>query len=252
MITTSVLHKKIIMTKIAIIGDFNPDSRSHHLTNDAIAHSSKLLHNPFSYDWIETEQIDTHFHNITQNYKAFWIAPGGPFKNVEGALRLIEFARLNNRPTLGTCRGFQHMVLEFARNVLHIKEAAHAEYDPKATKPVVSPLTCNIRGQTLEIQIIDPSSKVSSILQTKKIQEKYYCSFGLDYKYQDQIDKNGFKIVGVDDDNQARILELENHPFFIGTLFVPQDSSTEEHPNKFVTAFLKAASTLEFSAQGSN
>ena len=141
------------------------------------------------------------------------------------------------------------MVLEVARNAVHIKEAAYAEYDPKAQELVVSPLTCNIRGQRLEVTLTTPSSKMSAILQTKKIQEKYYCSFGLDYKYQDLIDKNGFKIVGVDDDNQARILELENHPFFIGTLFVPQDSSTEEHPNKFVTAFLKAASTLEFSTQ---
>jgi CTP synthase (UTP-ammonia lyase) len=130
------------------------------------------------------------------------------------------------------------MVIEFARNVLNIKDAAHAEYDPYASKLVVNLLTCSLKGQTLEISIIDQSSKIFRIFGSDKIYEKYYCNFGLNPAYQDEIDKQGFQVVGIDSHNEARILELKNHKFFIATLFVPQDNSTQERPHELVTAFL--------------
>lgn len=228
------------MGKIAIIGDFNPDVRSHRATNEAIAHSNKLLKCALSYEWIPTESIEKNFDAIIQDYTTFWIAPGSPYKSMKNALRIIQFARLNNVPTLGTCGGFQHMVIEFARNVLNIKDAAHAEYDPYASKLVVNPLTCSLKGQTLEISIIDQSSKIFRIFGSDKIDEKYYCNFGLNPAYQDEIDKQGFKVVGIDSHKEARILELKNHKFFIATLFVPQDNSTQERPHELVTAFLNA------------
>ena len=228
-------------TKIAIVGDFDASSRFHHLTGEAIAHSAQVLQASFSYDWIETDSVGKHFHEITEHYKAFWIAPGAMYKNVEGALRLIEFARLHNIPTLGTCRGFQHMALEFAKNVLHIKSAQHAEYDPNASNLVVSPIACSIKGKSLEVTFIDKTSKSFAIFETEKIQTTFYCNYGLDPKYQEDFASNGFKVVAIDTQKEARILELASHKFFIATLFVPQEVSTKEHPHKLVTAFLKAA-----------
>jgi len=131
------------------------------------------------------------------------------------------------------------MIIEFARNVLNIRDAAHAEYDPYASKLVVNPLSCNLKGEPLEIEIIDKESKAFFVYGTDKIKEKYYCNFGLNPKFQELFDKSGFKIVGSDSYKEARIVELENHPFFIATLFVPQDNSTIENPNKLVTKFLK-------------
>ena len=206
------------MGKIGIVGDFNPDFRSHRMTNAALAHSNKFLKCALSYEWILTESIEKNFDSIIQDYTAFWIAPGSPYKSMINALRIIQFARLNNVPTLGTCGGFQHMVIEFARNVLNIKDAAHAEYDPYASKLVVNPLTCTLKCQTLEICIKDQSSKIFRIFGTDKICEKYYCNFGLNPAYQDEIDRQGFKVVGIDSHKEARILELKNHKFFIATL----------------------------------
>lgn len=108
---------------------------------------------------------------------------------------------------------------------------------------VVNPLSCDLKGEPLEIKIIDNSSKVYSIYNSNKIREKYYCNFGLNPEYQDDFDKNGFRIVGSDEHKEARIMELESHPFFIATLFVPQDNSPFENPHKLVTAFIKI--TLE-------
>ena len=225
--------------KLAIIGDYNDGFRPHKATNEAIRHSIEKYEIPLRYDWISTDAIETDFEKITSTYKGFWIAPGSPYKSMSGALRIIKYARENIIPTLGTCGGFQHMVIEFARNLLGIKDAEHAEYDPYSSKLVINPLSCSLAGQTLEIVLTDKSSQTFNIFGAEKINEKYYCNFGLNPEYQNQLGNNGFKIVGTDNLKEARILELENHPFFIATLFVPQDNSTEENPHKLVTEFLK-------------
>ena len=229
---------KLQEMKLAIIGDFNPSFRPHVATNEAIEHSKKHLNLELETDWISTDCIVDSFQSIIDTYGGFWIAPGSPYKSMAGALDIIKYTRLNNVPTLGTCGGFQHMVIEFARNVLNIKDAEHAECDPYASKLVVNPLSCSLAGQTLEIELVDKSSKIFQIFGIEKINEKYYCNFGLNPRYQNELSEKGFKIVGTDDLKEARILELINHPFFIATLFVPQDNSTSEKPHKLVTAFL--------------
>ncbi|HZY36113.1 MAG TPA: hypothetical protein VFE53_05665 [Mucilaginibacter sp.] len=225
--------------KLAIIGDFNPTSRTHIATNSAIEHSKKFLQADLHFEWIPTDSIMANFSAITAQYQGFWIAPGSPYKSMAGALEIIKYARLNNIPTLGTCGGFQHMAIEFARNVLGIEDAEHAEYDPYASNLVVTPLSCSLVGKRLEINITDKESRTYKIFGTDKIEEQYYCNFGLNPEYQAEIYRNGFKVVGIDDDNEARILELQGHKFFIATLFVPQANSTAEQPNPMVTAFVR-------------
>jgi CTP synthase (UTP-ammonia lyase) len=230
------------LIRIAIIGDFDAGSRTHLATNDALQHVQQ--HNAASVEceWIGTERIEAEFPIIKNKFNGFWIAPGSPYKNMQGALQVIQYARENRVPLLGTCGGFQHMVIEFARNVLHIRDAQHAEYDPYASELVVSPLTCSLKGQPLAIDIVRKMSATFRAYQADKIYEKYYCNFGLNPKYQQQIHYEGFRVVGTDVHKEARILELENHPFFIGTLFVPQDNSSKEKPHPLVTAFVQNVS----------
>ncbi len=225
--------------KIAIIGEFDQDFRPHVATNEAIEHSRSVVNSKFEADWISTEVLEDHLDQIIGEYQGFWIAPGSPYKSMTGALNLIQKTRENKIPTLGTCGGFQHMIIEFARNVLGMKDAEHAEYDPYASKLVVNPLSCDLKGEPLEIEIIDKDSKTYGYYGVERIKEKYYCNFGLNPEYHDLFHKNEFKIVGSDIHKEARIVELENHPFFIATLFVPQDNSTIEMPHKLVTSFLK-------------
>jgi CTP synthase (UTP-ammonia lyase) len=228
--------------KLAIIGDYDEHFSSHRATNDAINHSTQKLQQPLICDWIPTATIETDFEKITANYHGYWIAPGSPYKSMSGALKIIQYARENNIPTLGTCGGFQHMVIEFARNVLGIADAQHAEYDPYASRLVINPLSCSLFGQTLEINLTDPASKTFRIFGAAQITENYYCNFGLNPDYQQQLNDQGFRITGSDKLQEARILELTGHPFFIATLFVPQAHSTQETPHPLVTAFLKTLS----------
>jgi len=224
--------------KLAIIGDYNDNFRPHKATNESIRHSSEKFDISLQYDWISTDTIETDFKKIISTYNGFWIAPGSPYKSMKGALKIIKYARENNIPTLGTCGGFQHMVIEFAKNVLGITDAEHAEYNPYASKLIVNPLSCSLAGQKLKITIPDKHSIIYKIFNSDTIEEKYYCNFGLNPEYQTEIDKNGFKVVGGDTSNEARILELANHKFFIATLFVPQDNSTFDKPHKLIAEFL--------------
>lgn len=91
----------------------------------------------------------------------------------------------------------------------------------------------------MEIEIISKDSKTFQIFNAQRIYEKYYCNFGLNPQYQEQIHDKGFRIVGSDKHKEARILELVNHRFFIATLFVPQDNCSIENPHKVILAFLK-------------
>ena len=127
--------------KLAIIGDYNASFRPHVATNEAIEHTKKYMDLQVDIDWVSTNDISDNFKSITETYNGFWIAPGSPYNSMTGALDIIKYARLNEIPTFGTCGGFQHMVIEFARNILNIKDAEHAEYDPYASKLVVNPLT---------------------------------------------------------------------------------------------------------------
>ena len=224
--------------KIAIIGEFDENFRPHVATNEAIEHSRKLIEQDFVAEWVSTEYVESNLNQVLEKYNGFWIAPGSPYKSMKGAVDLIQHTRTNKIPTIGTCGGFQHMVIEFARNVLKVEDADHAEYNPYASKLVVNPLSCDLKGEPLEIEIIDKKSKTHLIYNTDKIKEKYYCNFGLNPEYQKQFDEKGFKIVGSDKHKEARIIELTNHPFFIATLFVPQDNSTMEKPHKLITEFL--------------
>jgi CTP synthase (UTP-ammonia lyase) len=228
------------MIQLGIMGDFDALNGTHTATNDALDHAAKKLGIPLRYEWVATERIEPEFDAICGLYHGLLIAPGSPYKSMQGVLKIIEYARLQKIPTLGTCGGFQHMIIEFARNVLGIQDADHAESNPYASKLVINPLTCSLKGQPLEIKIVDKNSLAYAVLQTDTIIENYYCNFGLNPEYQQQIHEAGFSMVASDEHKEARMVELKEHPFFIGTLFIPQANSTDEKPHPIVTALLTA------------
>jgi CTP synthase (UTP-ammonia lyase) len=141
---------------------------------------------------------------------------------------------------LGTCGGFQLIVIEYARNVLGISDAEHAEYNPDAINLVINPLSCNIKGSPLRVEITDTESKAFHIYNTNYISESYYCNYGINPQFQSRINDAGLKISGTDTTGEVRIIELNDHPFFIATLFVPQVNSSAVAPNQLITVFLKA------------
>ena len=121
-------------------------------------------------------------------------------------------------------------------------DAAHAESDPYASCLFITPLSCSLVGTTMEVNIT-PGSKAAVACQATRSVEKFYCNFGLNPDYQNQLEKDGLEITGKDQSGEARILELATHPFFLGTLFVPQANSVSSNPHPLILEFCRAAAS---------
>lgn len=223
--------------KLAIIGEYYPDFEPHVQTDAAIAHSASALGLDVQSEWIST--ADLQIPHLSA-FPAIWFAPGSPYQDLNRTLDAIRFAREHDIPTLGTCGGYQHMVIEFVRNVMGISDAQHAEYDPYASRAIVSRLPCSLVGREMEISL-SPGSKTAAAYGTISVTERYYCNFGINPEFVDQISIAGFTIVGTDANRECRVMELSHHRFFVGTLFVPQARSRPDHPHPLITAFLLAA-----------
>ena len=223
---------------LAVIGDFNPEFKPHPATNEALTDAAKTLDLALTINWLPTRSLIERNDSL-QDFDGFLIAPGSPYESMKGALNAIEFGRTTPRPVLGTCGGFQHIVIEYARNVLNFEDAEHAEYNPYASNLLISKLECSLAGQFLAIEIKEDSN-VFRIYGKRSIKEHYYCNFGLNPEYQEILDKGGLRVVGMDQNNEARILELPDHPFFVATLFVPQLNSSYADPHPLLVAFLNA------------
>jgi CTP synthase (UTP-ammonia lyase) len=225
-----------MIKSIALIGEYTPTFPPHVSTNAAIEHSRKMLGEEIVADWVSTEHID---QQLFRRYSGIWVAPGSPYKSMEKTLQAIRYARENNIPCFGTCGGFQHIIIEYARNVLGFQDAQHAEYDPYASKLFISRLTCSLAGREMQLNFT-PGSQVAAIYGSVSATEHYYCNFGVNPDCVNELTKGPLKVSGSDVEGQIRVIEYPGHPFFIGTLFVPQTRSSPGNPHPLVTAFLQA------------
>jgi CTP synthase (UTP-ammonia lyase) len=222
---------------LIILGEYNPDSETHSATDAAIHHSLVELHDELSFRWISTSTIE---ETDVLRAHGLWVAPGSPYKNVSRALQAIRIARENLVPCLGTCGGFQHMILEFARNALGFADAEHAEYDPDASRLFISALSCSLVGMELRVRL-QPQTIARTLYGNDEIVERYYCTFGVNPEYSEALTENGSLVIsGRDLNGEIRIIEIPDHPFFVGTLFVPQARSKELMPHPLVSGFLGA------------
>jgi CTP synthase (UTP-ammonia lyase) len=218
-----------VVTRIAIIGEFSPEHSTHVATDAAFRDVESV--------WIRTDDLSvTDPASTLSGFDGLFVATGGPFASLDGALAAIRFARERGMPTLGTCAGFQHIVLEYARTVLGL-DAHHAEYGDAEGDLVITPLDCSLVGQVLEVRI-EPDTVAARAYDGAVAIERYYCNYGVDPAFQQALTGGGLRASGTDDDGMVRIVELPGHPFFVGTLFVPQ-ATAPDHP--LVTAFLAAA-----------
>ena len=221
---------------IAIIGEYSPTFPPHISTSAAIEHSRSASGLDVDCIWVSTEEIDK---TLFERFSGIWVAPGSPYKNMGQTLWAIRYARENGVACFGTCGGFQHMIIEYARNLLGFKDAGHAEYDPNASNLFITQLACSLAGREMELTF-SSGSRVAEIYGGISAVEQYYCNFGVNPDYVSLLKSGDLKITGSDNEGEIRVIELPGHPFFLGTLFVPQTRSTAEHPHPLVTAFVKA------------
>ena len=221
--------------RIGVIGDFNGSNTTHLATNTGIQHAAESLKREFDVVWLPTDKPHDFRH-----FAGLLCSPGSPYRDLDGALAGIRYARENGVPFLGTCGGFQHLVLEYARNVLGVGDADHAETNPYASRLFITQLSCSLKGKVMDVDI-RPGTCAAMAYGAPHSIEKYYCDFGLNPEYRAELESAGLKVTGTDRDGEVRIMEVEDHPFCMGTLFVPQASSERGKPHPLLLAFCRTA-----------
>lgn len=224
--------------RIALVGDRSPLVRAHQRIPallEGLRHRYDLVAEPY---WISTE--DALEAGAVYGFDGVWLLPGSPYRSEAGALAAVRAARERSLPFLGTCGGFQHALLEYARDVCGLTSVAHGENDPGAPDLVITPLACSLVGHEGVVHLL-PGSRAERILGAESTIERYHCNYGLNPAYHDRITAIDLRFTGFDENEEPRVAELEGHPFFIATLFQPElfGDGTEAHP--LIRAFATAA-----------
>jgi CTP synthase (UTP-ammonia lyase) len=228
----------MITKNIALIGDYNEHVVAHGAIPLALELVRKSSHANINWSWLETETLDQDCSGALAEFSAIWVVPGSPYKNMEGVLSAIRFARETGRPFLGTCGGFQHALIEYARNVCDIPIADHAETNPEGEALVVTPLTCSLVEKTDQI-FFKPGSYLYSIFNERPTMGNYRCQYGLNAVWKTRLESAGLCFSGYDSSGEVRAFELPVHPFFIGVLFQPERSALQNVSHPLIEAFVK-------------
>jgi len=223
--------------RIALIGDYDPQVTAHQAIPLALGMIAEQSGLNVQWQWLATDSInvDTAF----DEFDGIWCVPASPYRNMDGALQAIRFAREHQRPFLGTCGGFQHAVLEYARNVLGWLDAEHGETSPDAARALLTPLMCSLVEAVDSIQLVE-GSLIARAYETSEIREGYRCSFGVNPLFEDELLKHDLHSVGHDAERGLRAIELKGHPFFVVTLFQPERAALKGQVPPLVRAFVEA------------
>jgi CTP synthase (UTP-ammonia lyase) len=229
---------------IALVGDFSPDAVAHRAIPRALELAGAAEHREVAWNWVHTTSIHDAARDLA-GYAALWVVPASPYASTAGALAAIRWARETRRPLLGSCGGFQHMLIEFARTCAGLKEADTAETNPGGLELVVSPLACSLVGQSGSLRFT-PGSRLRTIYGRETATEGYNCSYGLNDAYRVALETAGLQFTAFDETGQIRAAELPGsvHPFFVGTLFQSERAALRGEIPPLARALVRAATAF--------
>jgi CTP synthase (UTP-ammonia lyase) len=228
---------------IALVGDFSPSIVAHRAIPEALTLAARDTRAAVDWNWVATSEI--HDATSLAKFSAIWLVPGSPYLNMNGALTAVRFARETRRPFLGTCGGFQHALIEIARNLAGMPTADHAESNPNGAELVVTRLACSLVEKTDVIRFL-PGSLLENAYGTGTAVEGYRCNFGLSDRYRERLIAAGLRFTAFDANDDVRAAELPTdvHPFFVGTLFQPERAALQGITPPLARAFIAALARL--------
>lgn len=231
--------------RVGLAGDFDVTVPAHRAIPLALEAAGGILSAGRVFaEWVPTEEI--HSAARLESFDGIWCVPASPYRSMDGALRAIEFARTSGRPFLGTCGGFQHAVIEFARNVLGWMDADHAESSPDAARAVIAPLECSLVEVAGRVRL-HPGSRLAAAYGSLEANEEYRCRYGLNPAFRAALTSGPLRVAAEDDDGDARAVELDGHPFFVATLFQPERAALRGAVAPLAVAFVKACAVQSLS-----
>lgn len=228
------------MPKLALVGDYSETVPAHRAIPLALARASAATGSNVTWTWVGTETLTDAPRQLAE-FAGVWVVPASPYRHMDGALAAIRFARETKRPFLGTCGGFQHALIEFARHAASIAGADHAESNAGAEDLVVTKLLCPLVEQSGAVAFT-PGSQLHRVFNGQPTRGEYHCSYGFNTTYRPRLEAAGLRFTGFDDIGDIRAAELPSHPFFIGTLFQPERSALKDRDHPLIQAFVRTVS----------
>ena len=200
---------------------------------------------------IHSEEINkSNLIELLSSLDGILVAPGFGERGIEGKICAIQFARENNIPFLGICLGMQMAVIEYSRNVLNLSDANSTEMNAETLNPVISLMenqkNITEMGGTMRLgswkcDLIE-NSLAQRIYSKSKIKERHRHGYELNFEYMDSLKSKGLVFSGLNPDtNLVEIIELENHPWFLGVQFHPEYKSTALNPHPIFISFVEAS-----------
>ena len=257
-----LVHKIIMPSdsmKIAFVGKYLDLKESYKSLTEALIHAGAHLDTKVEIKWVDSEKVEEDgAQKYLSDCDGILVAGGFGGRGVEGKIQAIQYARENKIPFLGICLGMQLAMVEFARNVLGIKDANSVEFDENTPNPIIYLIdefidasgskqvrtTTSPMGGTMRLGEYECETKEGSNLRaaygSKIIYERHRHRYEANPKYREALEAKGMEITG-ESDGLIEAVEVKDHPWFLGVQFHPEFTSRLQNANPSILAFVNAA-----------
>jgi CTP synthase len=253
----NTLYNPAKTVRIGLIGKYIELKDSYKSIAESFIHAGVVNETKVEIEWIHSEEISDD--NVREKFKGLsgiLVAPGFGNRGIEGKIAAIRYARENGLPFFGICLGMQCAVIEFARNVLGMQNAHSTEMNPDTPYPVIDLLEgqkkVTNKGGTMRLGAypcrLAENSNAHHIYGKTTIYERHRHRFEFNNEYLQQFESHGMIATGINPEGGlVEIVEVRDHPWFVGVQFHPEYKSTVESPQPLFVSFVKAA--LKISAE---
>ena len=238
------------IVKIAIVGKYVKLEDSYISVIESLYHAGFANHVKVKVELVNSEKITKeNAKEVLQKYDGIVVPGGFGNRGIEGKIQTIKYVRENNVPFLGICLGMQMAVVEYARDVLGLKDANSSELDENTQNPVIHIMedqkNINKKGGTMRLGaypcILQEGSLAKKLYGKNEISERHRHRYEYNNAYRERLEKAGLKVSGTSPDgNLVEIVELENHPYFIAGQFHPELKSRPNRPAPLFVGLIKA------------
>ena len=230
--------------KLALVGKINEAYDSYSKVKEAVENAASYLSVDVELLWIDSNSVnDSNVEAVLKQANGIVLLGGFGNQGTEGMVATTRYARENNVSILGICLGMQIMVIEFARSVLNYKTATSTEFDEQTKYPVIHRIAKQNDNQLRQggyVVKLEPNSLAASIYNKESIYETFRHGYEFNLDYENAFISNGLSITGRLQDNYGvEVVEIANHPFFIGVQYHPEFQSSINNPHPLFVGLLK-------------